>query len=72
VDLVGPGTEGKQFRRVDVAALDVNGNPVEFHQVGDVTRAGAPVAREIRAIIDITEFSQHTHVPMHFWPKGSR
>ncbi len=55
VNLQGPGTEGRQFRRVDVAALDVN---------------GSPIARELRAIIDITEFTQYTHVPLHFWGKG--
>jgi hypothetical protein len=69
VDLLGPGTESKSFRRVDVAALDANGNPVEFHQVGDMTRGGRPTARERRAIIDITEFSDYTDVPLHFWPK---
>ena len=34
-----------------MAALDGKGNPVEFHQVGDITGAGAAVAREVRAII---------------------
>jgi hypothetical protein len=70
VHRVGSGTQGKHTRWVDVAALDGQGNPVEFHQVGDITGAGAPVAREVRAIIDILEFSEYTHVPIHFWPKG--
>jgi len=51
VHRVGSGTQGKHTRRVDVAALDGKGNPVEFHQVGDITGAGAAVAREVRAII---------------------
>jgi len=69
VELHGPGTEGKGARRVDIAALDVNGNPVEFHQVGGLTRSGRPIARDRRAIIDIWEFGEYAGVPIYFHPK---
>ena len=44
----------KATRYVDVAALDVSGTPVEFHQIGVATRTGF-VARESRALNDIFE-----------------
>jgi hypothetical protein len=61
--------EGKSVRYVDVAALDVNGDPVMFFQVGNMTQGGYPVAREMRALIDITELSVHTGVTTIFIPK---
>jgi hypothetical protein len=72
VNLFGPGTEAKVSRRVDVAALDVDRNPVEFHQVRDIAQSGLPVARKRRAIIDSSEFSAYTNVPLHFWAKRYR
>lgn len=62
----------KPYRFVDVAALDVNGNPVEFHQVGQVTQGGVPVARERYAIIDISELSRYGDVPIHYHPYYKR
>jgi RHS repeat-associated protein len=59
------GRKGARF--VDVAALDVDRNPVEFHQVGRITQGGLPVARERYAISDIFEFGGYD-VPIHFHP----
>jgi RHS repeat-associated protein len=56
----------KKYRFVDVAALDLNGDPVEFHQVGRAAHTkGMPVARERRALSDIFELSGYD-VPIHF------
>jgi hypothetical protein len=58
----------KQHRFVDVAALDVNRKPVEFHQVGRATQSGF-VAREIKAASDIYEATQVTTVlHAYAWP----
>jgi len=43
----------KPTRFADVAGLDAQGNPVEFHQVGRQTKKGFPVSRERQAIRDI-------------------
>jgi RHS repeat-associated protein/uncharacterized repeat protein (TIGR01451 family) len=59
----------KSFRFVDVAALDEEGNPVMFYQVGRQTLAGLPVARERAAIADITGVtSEFSDVPVEFVP----
>ena len=57
----------KASRYVDVVALDANGIPVEFHQIGRVTKSGAPIARERYAISDIFEFGGYD-VSIHFHP----
>lgn len=43
----------KSCRYVDVVGKDSSGKVVEMHQVGRQTGAGAPVAREVRAMDDI-------------------
>jgi RHS repeat-associated protein len=43
----------KEKRFVDVAALDKDGNPVEFHQVGRSRQDGSPIARERRSNEDV-------------------
>ncbi|MDC3953622.1 hypothetical protein [Polyangium jinanense] len=43
----------KKRRYVDVAGLDENKKPVEFHQVGKQTKDGRPVARERKAMDDV-------------------
>ena len=61
-----PGGQ-KRGRFVDVVALDVNGDPVQFYQAGRITKGGQPVARERYAISDIFEFGGYD-VPIHFIP----
>ena len=61
-----PGGQ-RRGRFVDVAALDVYGNPVEFIQVGRITQGSLPVARERYAISDIFEFGGY-YVPIRFVP----
>jgi len=55
----------KPIRYVDVAALDQEGNPVEFYQVGRQTAGAFPVMRESQAIWDIWSVSD---VPVTFVP----
>jgi RHS repeat-associated protein len=55
-------------RYVDVAALDVAGQPVEFHQVGGIRKDGFPVAREMRAIFDIFSSDEFGGIPITFHP----
>jgi RHS repeat-associated protein len=43
----------KSCRYVDVVGKNAEGKVVEMHQVGRQTRAGNPVAREVRALDDI-------------------
>ncbi|MFB0534605.1 MAG: RHS repeat domain-containing protein [Anaerolineae bacterium] len=57
----------KPYRFVDVAALDADGNPTAFYQVGRITKGGLPMARERYAISDIYEFGGYD-VPIHFVP----
>ena len=45
------GAKGTRF--VDVVGRDAQGNVVEMHQIGRQTKAGNPVAREVRALDDI-------------------
>lgn len=40
-------------RYADVAALDEDGNPIEFHQVGRTNKNGTPKKRERKAMQDI-------------------
>jgi hypothetical protein len=49
------GTPGghKEDRYMDVAGLDKNDNPVEYHQVGKQRKDGQPVARERKALDDV-------------------
>ncbi len=58
----------KNTRFVDVVALDPNNGlqPVEFHQVGRLKANGFPVAREMRAILDILQHGNHPGVPLWF------
>jgi hypothetical protein len=58
----------KNTRFIDVAALDANGNPVNFCQIGDLTKSGVPVMRERKAIVDILTKSGYD-VPFYFVPK---
>jgi hypothetical protein len=55
----------KPVRYVDMAALDQDGDPVEFYQVGRQTASGLPVMRESQAIWDIWSVSD---VPVTFVP----
>jgi hypothetical protein len=57
----------KPYRYVDLAALDGDGNPVIFYQVGRITEAEFPIARERYAITDIFEFGNYA-VPIEFIP----
>jgi RHS repeat-associated protein len=56
----------KVSRFADVAALDSSGQPVEFHQVGQLKTNGFPAAREMRAIFDILRYGDHPDVPLWF------
>ena len=47
-----PGGE-KSTRFIDIGARNKNGDYVETYQVGKATKAGKPVAREVRALDDI-------------------
>lgn len=47
---------GDIVRRVDIAGLR-NGVPVEFHQVGLVTRGGIPIGREWDALVDVYDLT---------------
>ena len=59
------GVKGDRF--VDVAALDpLSRQPVEFHQVGQLKASGFPVAREMRAILDILRYGNYPDVPLWF------
>jgi hypothetical protein len=50
----GRDVNGREIRRfVDVAALDENGEPTTFYQVGRIGVRGDPVMREVRAFEDI-------------------
>jgi len=42
---------------IDVASVDDNGNPVEFHQIGRTNKNGEPVIRERRNKEEIEEGS---------------
>lgn len=55
----------KPVRYADVVALDAEGNVVEIHQVGRITKSGQLVSREVRAMQDI---SRSTGVPVIFHP----
>jgi len=57
---------GDIVQRVDVVGLR-SAVPVEFHQVGLVTRAGHPVAREWEAFLDIYDL---TGIWPEFHPYG--
>jgi hypothetical protein len=46
----------KNYRFVDVAALDDYGNPIAFYQVGKATKTGFPILRERLAIYDLLNF----------------
>jgi hypothetical protein len=50
-----------------MAALDSNGDPVAFYQVGKSTKGNLPVSRERIAIDDIFEFGGF-NVPITFVP----
>jgi hypothetical protein len=59
------GAKGSRF--VDVVALDpLSRQPVEFHQVGRLKASGFPVAREMRAILDILRHGTYPNVPLWF------
>jgi hypothetical protein len=62
----------KPYRFMDVAALDVEGNPVEFWQVGRVTLEGMPVARERYAIGDVLLNSECGPVEFTYVPYYTR
>jgi RHS repeat-associated protein len=57
----------KPYRFADAAILGPNGQPQAFYQVGRITQGGSPVARELRAISDIFNFSKY-NVPITFLP----
>jgi hypothetical protein len=56
--------DGKK-RYADVVALDDNGNPIEYHQVGKQNKNGTPVARERRTK---EEIEKATGKPVIFHP----
>jgi hypothetical protein len=58
-----------ETRYVDVAVLDPSKHPVAFYQVGNITQAGVPIAREVKAINDIIEYSQFSSVPIIYLVK---
>jgi len=58
----------KNRRFVDVVALNASGQPVEFYQVGRLKANGFPVAREMRAILDILRHGNYPGVPLQFHP----
>jgi hypothetical protein len=45
--------EENKSRYADVAGLDENDKPIEYHQAGRTNKNGTPVARERRAMDDI-------------------
>jgi hypothetical protein len=61
-----PGGD-KQYRFIDIVALDVNRSPVAFYQVGQVLKSGIPLSRERKAILDILDYSG-IKIPLFFIP----
>jgi hypothetical protein len=56
----------KSYRYADVAALDADEKLISLYQIGKGTQY-SPIAREVRAINDIFEFSGY-EVPIFFIP----
>jgi RHS repeat-associated protein len=57
----------KPYRYIDIAALDVDKNPIAFYQVGKATKNYLPIARERQALADIIELGGYD-IPRIFVP----
>ena len=60
----------KNCRYADAVEV-LNGEITSIHQVGNVSKNGMPVVRELRAIADIMASPDYNGAPIYFWPYNS-